>query len=242
MIAFNNVSLYYEDKQALNQISLQISPGQIAGLIGANGAGKSSLIKVALGLIREIEGSVTIAGHSVQKDRQFVKRYCTYAPEETQLFPYLTGGEFLQLVATLRQMPKNEAQDAIRFLIELLEMDGFVQKLIVDYSHGMRQKMLLSAALLGNPSHIFIDEALNGLDAPALFRLKKHLRTLTAQGKTIVLSSHSLPLIEEWCDSVVILNEGRLLAHWSKEEINKQCAKEGKSFSALFLQMIGEDG
>ncbi|RLD12769.1 hypothetical protein DRI50_08560 [candidate division KSB1 bacterium] len=240
MISFTNVSLYYENKQALEQINLTIPSAQITGLIGPNGAGKSSLIKVALGLIREISGEVTIDGHSVLKERDFVKRNCTYAPEETHLFPYLTGLEFLQLMATLRQVPKNEIKNSIDFLIELLEMADFCSTLIQDYSHGMRQKMLISAALLGKPSHIFIDEALNGLDAPALFRLKKYLQTLTAQGVTVLLTSHSLPLISEWSEAVVVLHEGRLLAHWSREEINQQCTKAGKSFSELFLQMIGE--
>ncbi len=240
MIVFSDVSLYYEDKQALDQINLTIPGGQITGIVGPNGAGKSSLIKVALGLIKEIIGAVTIDGRSVAKERDFVKRQCTYAPEETQLFPYLTGTEFLQMIATLRQVPREKIKESIDFLTDLLEMDDFRNKLIVDYSHGMRQKMLLSAALLGNPSHIFIDEALNGLDAPALFRLKNHLQTLTAQGKTVILSSHGLPLIYEWCDSVIILNEGKLLAHWSKAEIETQCAQTGQSFTGLFLQLIGE--
>ncbi len=240
MIIFEDVSLYYEDKQALNRIQLTIPSGQITGIVGPNGAGKTSFMKVALGLIREFSGQVSIDGHAVQTDHSFVKENCTYAPEETRLFDYLSGREFLQLIATLRQVPKNEVQETIARLIELLQMESFIDSLIVDYSHGMRQKMLISAALLGQPSHIFIDEALNGLDAPALFRLKSHLRSLTRQGATIVLASHSLPLVHEWCDAVIILNEGQLLAHWSKEEIDRRCAQSRKSFSELFLQLIGE--
>ncbi len=240
MIFFEDVSLYYEDKQALDRIQLTVPSGQITGIVGPNGAGKTSLMKVALGLIREFAGRVSIDGHSVQKDRSFVKEHCTYAPEETRLFDYLSGREFLQLMATLRQVPKNKIWEVMSRLTELLKMESFIDKLIVDYSHGMRQKMLIAAALLGQPSHIFIDEALNGLDAPALFRLKSHLQSLTRQGVTIVLASHSLPLIYEWCDAVIVLKDGQLLAHWSKEEIDRRCAQSGKSFSELFLQLIGE--
>ncbi len=241
MIRFTEVSLWYENKQALDQINLTVSSAHITGIAGPNGAGKSSLMRVGLGLIREFSGEVTIDNHSVKKERQYIKNQCTYAPEETSLFPYLTGNEFLQLMAVLRQVPKEKIASTIRFFTDLLEMSDFTEKLIVDYSHGMRQKMLLAAALLGDPSYIFIDEALNGLDAPALYRLKKYLRSLAQKGRTVLIASHNLSLIREWCDSLVILNEGKLLVHWKKQELEKHCALSGKSFEEIFLQLIGSE-
>jgi ABC-2 type transport system ATP-binding protein len=238
MIRIDNVSLFYETQQALDQLSLTIDSGKVTGLVGPNGAGKTSLIRVILGLIREFEGEITLDGHSTKRERKWIKHHCAYAPEETHLFSYLSGREFLLLIARLRQMTDRQAQKEIDFLIDLLGMGSFCDGLIDDYSHGMRQKMLISAALLHSPKFIFIDEALNGLDTEALLRLKDHLAQLAQKGHTIVLASHILPLVAEWCDEVVVMNRGKILRSFTRETLDNLLKQEEKTFTQVFVEVI----
>lgn len=232
MIEVNDLSLYYEDFQALKSISFTIPGGSITGLAGINGAGKSTLIKCLLGLFQEFEGTVTIDGHPVKQEKQWVKEHCSYAPEETELFDYLTGQEFLQLITTLKKV--SNAREAIEQMVNLFDMDSFLPLLINEYSHGMRQKMLLSAALLGNPDYIFIDEAINGLDTLSLFRLKEYLENLKAQGKTILIASHVLPILGNWSDRILVIHQGQLLKTLTRKEIQA----DQRSIEQIFIDLI----
>ncbi|MHB2154769.1 ABC transporter ATP-binding protein [Calditrichota bacterium GD2] len=234
MIQVQNLSLFYEEHQALNAVHLTIKPGVICGLAGINGAGKSSLINCLLGLISEFEGQISINGHDVRKDRSWIKSHCGYAPEETELFDYLTGLEFLQLIASVKRL--SQPQKAIKSLSELFDMADFLPLLIAGYSHGMRQKMLLSAALMGEPDFIFIDEAINGLDTLSLLRLKKYLQALKGQGKTVVIASHVLPLLADWCDEILILHQGRLL----KTLVQNEMQNADRSIEQIFMEIIGQ--
>ncbi len=236
MIEVQKVSLFYENKQALKEIDFTLKPGTIVGLIGPNGAGKTSLLRVMMGIITEFVGEVFIEGHSVKKDRQWIKQHCSYAPEDTQLFPYLSGREFLQLIATLKQHNTSELQE----LIELLQMQDFIDHLIVDYSHGMRQKMLLSVALLGSPRYLFIDEALNGLDVTALFNLKHRLEELKKKGSIILLSSHVIPLITGWADEVLILHQSELINRLDIACIQQLENEQNQPFEQIFFRMISD--
>ncbi len=236
MIEVQKVSLFYENKQALKEIDFSLKPGTIVGLIGPNGAGKTSLLRVMMGIITEFVGEVFVDGHSVKKERQWIKQHCSYAPEDTQLFPYLSGKEFLQLITTLKQ--HNTSPEEIAELIELLQMQDFIDHLIVDYSHGMRQKMLISAALLGNPRYLLIDEALNGLDVTALFNLKHRLEELKKQGSIIVLASHVIPLITGWTDEVLIVHQGALINRLGIASIQQLEKEQSQPFEQIFFNMI----
>ncbi len=232
MIRVHELSLYYEDFQALQSVSFTLAKGNIYGLAGINGAGKSTLIKCLLGLFQEFEGTVAIEGHSVQKEKQWVKEHCSYAPEETELFDYLSGQEFLQLIASLKNV--QNARQAIEEMVDLFDMSSFLPLLINEYSHGMRQKMLLSAALLGNPDYIFIDEAINGLDTLSLLRLKKYFEHLKDQGKTIVMASHVLPILADWSDQILVIHQGQLLKILTRQEIEA----DQRSFEQIFIDLI----
>ena len=232
MIHLENVSLFYENFQALKSITATIPSASITGLAGINGAGKSSLIKSMLGLLPEFDGEITIAGHHVKNERQWIKRHCNYAPEETELFDYLSGFEFLQFVAILHQV--KDVSKAIEQMADLFEMHDFLPFLIDEYSHGMRQKMLLSAALINQPDFLFIDEAINGLDTLSLFRFKDYLFDLKRRGTTIVIASHVLPILSDWCDQIMIIHQGEMLKILSKEEIQS----DGRSLENIFIELI----
>lgn len=236
MITLQDVSVEYENCTALNRVSVQFPSGKISGLIGPNGAGKSSLLKSCMGLIPEFSGIIRFDAHDLRKERHWIKQHCGYAPEDTILPSYLKGLELLQLVATLRQTAHPDEE--IKWLCRLLHFEGKENELIVNYSHGMRKKISVAVALVGKPDYLIIDEALNGLDSLALFNLKHDLQKQAEEGKTIILSSHILPLIEEWCDPIMIMNKGTIIQSFSKAELHRLQNQTKKTFEKIFIEML----
>ena len=236
MITIKDVSVTYEDKLAVNSVDLEFETGKLTGIIGANGAGKSSLLKACVGLLPEFEGKIEFDNKNLRENRFWVKEHCAYAPEDVELLPYLKGREFLQLIAALRGL-KNE-NGGIDFLLDMFALQAVENELIINFSHGMRQKISLAAALTGKPNYLILDEALNGLDALSLSRLKKYFEQLLSEGKTIVLSSHIISLIQSWCDPVIIMHKGEILHVLSAREIVRLERKKGKPFSELFVDWV----
>jgi ABC-2 type transport system ATP-binding protein len=234
MLSIKNLSVQYETKLAVNDVSLDVSDSKITGLIGPNGAGKSSLIKACVGLIDEYSGSIKYNGLDNRKNRHKVKQICGYAPEDTVLLPYLKGNEFLELICKLRQVA--DVKQDMEAILDRMDLKESADDLIINYSHGMRKKISIAATLLGQPDFLIFDEALNGLDSITLFYLKNHLSELAAQGKTILITSHILPLILDWCDPVIIINEGRIIKSFSQAEI-KNITRES-SFEEIFVNLI----
>ena len=238
MLSVKNLIVNYDGLTAVNNFSFTFNKGRICGLIGANGAGKSSLLKACVGLISEYTGEINYAGKELNAERYWVKEHCGYAAEDAVLFPYLTGREFLNLIASIRLSDTRQIDKEIRFFLHLTALDEKEEELIVNFSHGMRQKLAIAAALIGAPDYIIIDESLNGLDPIALFRLKSYLNELAANGKTIILSSHILPLIKDWCDPIVILNNGKLLNSYTKQEIIELEKQNSRNFENIFIKLI----
>lgn len=238
MISVKNLSVHYEQKTALRDVSLTFPTGKITGLIGTNGAGKSSLLKACVGLLPEYEGDIAFDGKELDENRFWIKQHCAYAPEDVELLPYLKGREFLQLIAAVRGIKNENAE--IDFLLDMFALHEVENELIINFSHGMRQKMSLAAALTGKPDYLILDEALNGLDAMSLSRLKKYFEQLLSEGKTIALSSHIISLIQSWCDPVVILHQGEIVNTFSVPEISKLEQQKSKTFAEIFLDWINE--
>ena len=239
MLTIENLTINFENMTAVDNFSFEFTPGSINGLIGPNGAGKSSLLKACVGLISDYQGKIKYNDQELNENRQWIKNNCGYAPEDAVLFPYLSGKEFLELIASIRNKDKKNMDKQVSFFISLTAMDDKIDELIVNYSHGMRQKLAVAAALIGNPQFIIIDESLNGLDPIALYRLKKYLMELAAGGKTIILSSHILPLIRDWCDPIVIMNKGFLIKSCSKDELIKKEHQENRNFEDIFINLVG---
>ncbi|MBD3224039.1 MAG: ATP-binding cassette domain-containing protein [Caldithrix sp.] len=216
MITIEHLIVRYEEQPALDDISLTFAPGKITGVIGPNGAGKSTLIKAAVGILKDVNGQIYYDQQLLFKNRFPIKKQLGYAPEDTELFPYLNGVEFVQLIGTLR--PTDNLAGAVDAILNLGGIGDERQDLIMNYSHGMRKKMALAAALIGEPRYILIDEGLNGLDAPTLEGIKQYLRGRADAGCTIVVASHDLALIKTLCDTIVVLNEGQLVGSFSAQE------------------------
>ena len=236
MLSVKNLTVQYENKTAVDDLSIEIQNGKLTGLIGPNGAGKSSLIKTCVGMIAEYSGDILYDLKPLHKHRQWVKENCGYAPEDTILLPYLKGHEFLQLIGTLRKSP--DLQNEIAKFIRMFDLQEKTDELIINLSHGMRQKLSIAATLIGNPRYLLFDEALNGLDSVSLYNLKNYLNELATAGSTIIIASHILTLIQDWCDPIIIMHEGRLLKHITKTEILTLESEKKQLFERIFIEMV----
>ncbi len=235
MLKITNLTIRYPEVIAIDDVSLELKDGILYGLVGPNGAGKSSLIKALAGLIGEYEGNIYYDQYEFKKDRQIAKAMFGYAPEDPDLFPYLTGREYLTMIGEIRRW---DASEQIKRLVVEFGLEETIDGLVYRYSHGMRQKISLAAALIGEPQHLILDEALNGFDPISLFNAKKLLKDLAGRGKLILLSSHVLELLDNWCEEIIILNQGKILAQYTLEQIRQIKSKSGKTFNEHFMDLI----
>ncbi|HED10664.1 MAG TPA: ABC transporter ATP-binding protein [Caldithrix abyssi] len=211
MITIENLSVYYENVQALNGLTLHWPPGKLIGLHGANGAGKSTVLKVCAGIVRRYEGRVLFKEKPVEQNLFEIKRATYYVPENAGILPYLSGREFLQMIRALYGRPADDA-----LLEHLLEISGLKEKADdpgYTYSHGMRQKLFITAALISGAEALFFDEAFNGVDQEGTAALLNHIRNdfLTAS-RLVVISSHQHDFLHKWRDISFEINNGMLEA------------------------------
>jgi len=238
MLRISNLTIRYPQITAIDDLSLELKNGTLYGLAGPNGAGKSSLIRALVGQIGGYEGEIRIDNYILARDRQTVKSLFGYAPENPELFPYLTGREYLQMIADIRQLADTGQTE---HLLEKLGMIDVKDELISSYSHGMQQKISLAAALVGEPQNLILDEALNGLDPVSLFHAKNMLKQMAGKGKMVILSSHVLELLEEWCEEIIILDQGKVRAVYTTSQIEAIKKDTGRAFSEHFISLIQTD-
>jgi ABC-2 type transport system ATP-binding protein len=221
MIEVHKLVKRFSGQDAVAGIDLTIPSGQLVGLLGPNGAGKSTTIKMLIGMLQPTSGTAIVGGFDVVKDPLEVKRIVGYVPETGAVFESLTGDEYLQLVASLHHIEEREAQERIdRFAVFLELTTGTMKhKKLSAYSKGMRQKVVITAALLHNPKIVFFDEPLNGLDANAALMLKTLIQSLAREGKTIVYCSHVLDVVERMVERVVIVHKGCFIEDGTVPEI-----------------------
>ncbi len=217
MIRMQNLSKWYGAQEAVCGLTLEIPTGQLVGLLGPNGAGKSTTLKMLTGMLAPTAGTAEVFGHDVAHEPLEVKRVIGYVPESGALFEALTALEYLQFVASLHHIGEREAGVRIGQFANFFELDHetLTDKPLSAYSKGMRQKVVITSALLHNPRVVFFDEPLNGLDANAALSFKTLITSLAREGKTIVYCSHILDVVERVCERVVIVHQGRLVADGS---------------------------
>jgi len=235
MLKINNLKVSYDYKVAVDNLSVEFQTGQITGLIGPNGAGKSTLLKTAIGLLSAYSGDILFEGKSLKKERFWVKQNATYASENAELLSYLSGEEFLVLIGRIYKL--ENITKKVDFFIELMGLQQKRDELIVNYSHGMRQKLSAATALLSKPKYIFLDESLNGMDAPSLSRIFYYLKTQTHEGCLIIISSHNVDLIRDWCQEVFIINNGKIISKFDESEM-KQLSKGKDDFLNKYISLI----
>ena len=219
MLELRNVTKRYSGIPAVLDVSFVAHAGEITGYLGPNGSGKSTTLKMITGLIEPSAGTILYRGQPIQNDLIAFKRRLGYVPEEPHLYPHLTGLEYLEMVGQLRGLPERPLLEKINGFLKLLSLydDRYVP--ISSYSKGMRQKVLLAAALLHNPDLILLDEPFSGLDVNSGLVLRELIRALAARGKVVLFSSHELDTVERVSSRVVILHKGRLVANDSIEKL-----------------------
>ncbi len=237
MIEISDLYKSYDGVRALDGLSLKIKEGEFFGLIGPNGAGKSTLLKSLVGLIKPESGEIRISGINALADGMQTKTIIGYAAEEPALYEYLTGREFLEFVGGLRNIAEEQLTRRIEELLDSFSMKEKAEELVADYSHGMRQKISLSAALLAETKVLLLDEPTNGLDPESAFRLKQMLQDRCAGGTTIVFSSHVLDTVEKICHRVGIIHQGKIVACDSVENLRTLTGSE-QSLENVFLSLV----
>ena len=219
MIETHQLEKKFGSVLAIQSLDLNIQPGEIVGLLGPNGAGKTTTLRVLTGMIQPTSGSASVAGFDVVKDPVEVKKRIGYVPETGALFEHLSAKEYLGLVATLHKLNDEEAAARIEKFLRLFSLFEDREKRMHTFSKGLRQRVVICAALLSNPDVLLLDEPLEGLDATTALIVKDLLTELAAQGRTILMCTHVLEMVERMCQRLVIINGGKLIVDGTADEI-----------------------
>jgi ABC-2 type transport system ATP-binding protein len=228
----------YGSLVAVNDVSFTIARGQILGYVGPNGAGKSTTIRILAGLLEPTSGEVLFRGRTIHADLVAYKRQIGYVPEEPNLYPYLTAREYLDLVGTLRDIPRRARLEKIDALLRLFSLYAQRHSVLSSYSKGMRQKVLLISSLLHNPDLIVFDEPLSGLDVTSAFIFRRLVARLASEGKGIFYCSHVLEIVEKLCSHLLILKKGSVVAHGRTREVLVQLNQP--NLEETFTQLVPE--
>lgn len=222
MIITESLTKRYDEKVALIDLDLVVEPGEILGFLGPNGAGKSTTVKILTGLVRADSGRASVAGFDVATQSMEVKKRIGYVPETPALYPSLSADEFLELIGCLHHLEPKTSETRRSELLELFGLQDVRDQRVKEFSKGMRQKVVIAAALLHRPEVLILDEPLDGLDANTALVMKELLRRLAAQGRTILFSSHVLEVVERICTRIFIIDKGRYVTDGTAEKIRQE--------------------
>ncbi|MFC2097268.1 ABC transporter ATP-binding protein [Bacteroidota bacterium] len=227
-------------KQVLYNINMEIFPGQIIGYIGPNGAGKTTTVKILCGMLDDFEGAASVFGYDIRENSLEVKKRIGYIPESTALYEVLTPMEYLHFVGKIHKMADKDIKQKSKKLLKLFEISENADERMNTFSKGMKQKVIIISGFIHNPDIIFMDEPLSGLDANSVIVVKEMLGQLAKDGKTIFYSSHLMDVVEKISDRIILINEGRIIADGSFEELNSGANKD--SLEHLFTILTGTSG
>jgi ABC-2 type transport system ATP-binding protein len=240
MIEVIGLTKQYGDTLAVDDLNLKVPAGEIFGFLGPNGAGKTTTIRMMMGLLQPTSGRVLLGGHDLAHDPIAAKQLCSFVPDRPHIHEKLTGAEFLDFVAGLYQVPATVAASRRDGLLDMFDLREWASELIESYSHGMKQRLVMAAALIHAPRLLIVDEPMVGLDPRGARLLKRILRQLARTGVTVFMSTHSLEVAEETCDRIGIINQGRLIAMGTVDELRHQAGGHSNSkLEAIFLTLTG---
>ena len=237
MIRTTDLTKRFDDKVAVDHITLSVYPGEILGFLGPNGAGKSTTVKMLTGMLQPTGGTAEIAGFDVQHDPLEVKRRIGYIPESGAMYENLSPAEYLDFVASLYHIDPVTAEARYSELLDLFGILHVKDQRLAEFSKGMKQKVLIASALLHRPEVLFLDEPLNGLDANAAMVVKEILKKLAAQGKTIFFSSHILEVVERICTRIIIIDRGQQIISGTARSIVEDT--DSSSLEDAFSRITG---
>ena len=237
MIEFQSVTKIYGEKTALDHLNLKVESGEILGLIGHNGAGKSTTIKSLVSVIQPTSGEIFVDGQALTENRLAIKKKIGYVADSPDLFLRLTANEFWELLATAYDMTATDCEERLIELMELFDFSEHRYEVIESFSHGMRQKVFVIGALLSNPDIWVLDEPLTGLDPQAAYDLKQLMRRHADEGNTVLFSTHVLEVAEQICDRIAILKKGQLIYYGTIEDL--KALHPEQSLESIYLGLAG---
>lgn len=241
MITASNLSKKFGGKTAVNNINISVKKGELFAYLGPNGSGKSTTIKMLMGLIEPTEGTVEILGEPMNLNNIELKRKISFVPDTPDIIGKLTGNEYLNFVASIYKMDKTAYTEKRKELVNMFELQDDLGTLVEEYSHGMRQKLVVIGALMHSPEVIFLDEPNVGLDPKSNRELKNYLTDYVKQGNTVFLTTHTLSLAEEIADRICIIYKGEIKALGTLEELGEQTGSERKTLEDIFLALTSEE-
>lgn len=241
MIELDRVTKKYNRLVAVDQLSLSLYPGEIFGFIGPNGAGKTTTIQMIAGLTEPTSGNVTVCGIDMKKHPQLAKQKIGFIPDRPYLYERLTAMEFLKFTADLFAMDPLGFEKKALALLEMFSLGRWADEMIEAFSHGMKQRLIMAAALIHDPELLVVDEPMVGLDPLAINLVKGLLRQFAADNKTVFMSTHTLSIAGELCDRVGVINKGRLLALGTVEELKTLTQSDHADLEELFM-ILTENG
>jgi ABC-2 type transport system ATP-binding protein len=240
VIRLQGVNKRYGKFQAVRSLDLEIRKGELFGFLGPNGAGKTTTLRMIAGILAPTSGTIEIGGIDITRDPLAAKAKLGYIPDRPFVYDKLTGAEFLRFTAALFGQDGNAVEERIEELLDLFELIRWKDELTESYSHGMRQKLIISSAFVHRPEVIVVDEPMIGLDPKSARILRVLFRRFVDKGGTILMSTHTLEIVEGFCDRIGIIRQGELAACGTLEELRDEASNDGARLEELFLRLTGE--
>ena len=241
MIKLENLTKKYPSVTAIDNISLSVDKGELFGFLGPNGAGKTTTIRMMAGLVKPTSGNVFINGWNIANDPNEAKVITGFIPDRPFLYSKLTGREFLWFAGRLYGLKKEDINKRLEPLMELFNMEDYVDNLIESFSHGMKQRLVMASSLIHKPKLLIVDEPMVGLDPKGASLVKKIFREICKKGTTIFMSTHTLEIAEEMCDRIGIIQKGTIVAAGTMKELREKTGTEGKKLDSIFFKLTGGD-
>ncbi len=242
MISVQDLRKQYGEFTAVDGVSLDVQPGQIHGFLGPNGAGKTTTIRIIAGLLKPTAGRIMVDGHDLADEPEAAKAALGFIPDRPFIYEKLTAGEFLRFHGGLYGMDEAAVETRIGEMLELFELSRWRHELVESFSHGMKQRLVMSAAFLHRPKAVLVDEPMVGLDPRGARLIKDVFRRMSERGVAILMSTHTLEVAEEMCDRISIILKGRIIAQGTVDELRTLSGDADEELTAVFLKLTGGSG
>ena len=239
MIAVENLVKRFGNFTAVDGVSITVAPGQIHGFLGPNGAGKTTSIRMIAGLLRPDAGRILVNGHDLAREPEAAKAALGFIPDRPFIYDKLTAGEFLRFHGGLYGMDGGDTEARITEMLEIFELGRWQHELVESFSHGMKQRLVMSAAFLHRPTAVLVDEPMVGLDPRGARLIKDIFRLMAARGVAILMSTHTLEVAQEMCDLISIILKGKIIAHGTVAEVRAMAGTPDEELTPVFLKLTG---
>src|SRR3989441_4834925 len=239
MIAVHNLVKQYGEFTAVDGVSLDVKPGEIHGFLGPNGAGKTTTLRMIAGLLKPTSGRIEVNGHDIEKEPEAAKASLGFIPDRPYIYEKLTAGEFLRFHGGLFGLDGTGIGDRIREMLELFELGRWENELVESFSHGMKQRLVLSAAFLHRPRAVVVDEPMVGLDPRGARLIKDVFRKMSEHGVVILMSTHTLEVAQEMCQRISIILRGKIIAQGTVDDVRRLAGGDDEHLTSVFLKLTG---